>query len=172
MGSAPHFPSCRFLLDGIKVRDEPGLRHLRYIKCRVKSTACFPWHLSVQMTNTTTARLRHQRPANASDLEPLFCNSSKLPLSKMNTRRQAHATRSIRASSPRPYSSLRANKILRVRIYHRSYGSHVTLSTGQPGKPQIAGAKQGSRDKPAISEREATRLDWMRRLRPKPHRRC
>lgn len=25
MGRAPHFPSCRFLLDEIKVCDEPGL---------------------------------------------------------------------------------------------------------------------------------------------------
>ena len=139
---------------------------------RVKLTPCFPYHLSVQMANTATARLRHQRPANACDLAPLLCNSSKIPLSKMTTHHDAHATRNIRASSPSPPSSLRANKILRVRIYHRSHGSHVTLPAGKPGKSQRAGAKHGPRHKRAVSEREATRLDWMRRLRPKPHRRC
>jgi hypothetical protein len=148
-------------------------RHVRYIMRRVRETPCLCCHLSAEMSNTATARrLRHQRLANACDLVPLLSNSSKLPLPNMTTRHDTNAGRSIRADSPSPPSSRRANKILRVRIYRRSHGAHVTLPAGHPGKSQRTGANHGPRQKRAVSEREATRLDWMRRLRPKPHRRC
>ncbi|CRL30940.1 unnamed protein product [Penicillium camemberti] len=107
------------------------------------------------MANITTARqLRHPRLANACDLASLLCDSSKIPPSKVATRHNTNAGRNIRAGSPSPPSSRRANKSL------------------QPGKTQRKGAKNGPRHKRAVSEREATRLDWMRRLRPMPHRRC
>ncbi|KAI3092999.1 hypothetical protein CBS147333_10159 [Penicillium roqueforti] len=120
----------------------------------------------------TARRLRHQRLASDCDLTPLLSDSSKLPPPNMTTRHDTNAGRNIRADSPSPPSSRRANKILQVRIHLRSHGSHVTLLAGQPGKSQRTGAKNGPRQERAVSEREATRLDWMRRLRPKPHRRC
>ncbi|KAJ5244634.1 hypothetical protein N7489_004730 [Penicillium chrysogenum] len=111
---------------------------------------------------------RRQRLASAHDLTPLLCDSSKLLPSKMITR---HAGRNIRTDSSSPPSQ-RAKKVLEMRIHHRFHGSHVTFLEGQPGRPQRKGAKESPRRKRAISEREAIRLDWMRRLRPKPHRRC
>ena len=127
---------------------------------------------SVRMANTATVRrLRHQNLASECDLTPLLCDFSKLPSSKMATRHDTTAGRNIRSDSPSP-PSRRANKILRVRIHHRPHGSRVTLIAGKLGKFQRKGAKRGWRQKRAVSEREATRLDWMRRLRPKPHRRC
>jgi hypothetical protein len=140
---------------------------------RVRSTSHFPCHLSVQIVNSTTARkLRHPRLANACDLASLRCDSSKIPLSKMAARRDTNSGHNIRADSPSPPSSRRANKTLQVRIHHRSHGSRVTLQAGRPVKTQRKGTKKGPRHKRAVSEREATRLDWMRRLRPLPHRRC
>ncbi|KAI3091724.1 hypothetical protein CBS147333_10296 [Penicillium roqueforti] len=124
------------------------------------------------MANTATARrLRHQKLASDCDLAPFLSDSSKLPPSKMTTRHDTNAGRNIRADSPSPPSSRLVNRILQVRIHHRTHGSRVTLLAGQPGKSQRTGAKHGSRHKRTVSEREATRLDWMRRLRPKPHRR-
>ncbi|OQE41520.1 hypothetical protein PENNAL_c0730G11324, partial [Penicillium nalgiovense] len=80
-----------------------------------------------------------------------------------------HAGRNIRTDSSSPPSQ-RAKKVLEMRIHHRFDGSHVTFR--QPERPQRMGAREGRRRKRAVSEREAIRLDWMRRLRPKPHRRC
>ncbi|KZN94194.1 hypothetical protein EN45_043830 [Penicillium chrysogenum] len=116
---------------------------------------------------TPTARRPHcQRPASDHYLTPLPCDSSKLLPSKMITR---HAGRNIRTDSSSPPSQ-RAKKVLEMRIHHRFHGSHVTFR--KPGRPQRKGAKESPRRKGAISEREAIRLDWMGRLRPKPHRRC
>jgi hypothetical protein len=42
MGRAPHFPSCRFLLDEIKVCDGPGLVENRLKIVRQKWGV--PWH--------------------------------------------------------------------------------------------------------------------------------
>ncbi|OQE33212.1 hypothetical protein PENNAL_c0907G06970, partial [Penicillium nalgiovense] len=83
-----------------------------------------------------------------------------------------HAGRNIRTDSSSPPSSRRAKKILEMRIHHRFHGSHVTFLKGQSGRPQRKGSKESPRRKRAASVREAIRLDWMRRLRPKPHRRC
>lgn len=128
---------------------------------------------SVRMANTATVRrLRHQNLASDCDLTPLLCDFSKLPPSNMATRQDTNAGRNIRVDSPSPPSSRRANKIIRVRIRHRPHGSRVTLLAGQLGKSQRKSAKKGWRQKRAVSEREATRMDWMRRLRPKPYRRC
>ncbi|OQE67203.1 hypothetical protein PENNAL_c0175G06306 [Penicillium nalgiovense] len=125
------------------------------------------------MAMTATARrLPHQRLASDCDLTPLLSDSSKLPPPSMTTRHDTNAGRNIRADSPSPPSSRRANKILQVRIHHRTHGSRFTLLAGQPGRSQRKGAKKGPRQKRAVFEREATRLGWMRRLRPMPHRRC
>ncbi|OQE54310.1 hypothetical protein PENNAL_c0449G09535 [Penicillium nalgiovense] len=113
----------------------------------------------------TARRPRRQRLASDYDLMPLLCDSSNLLPSKMITRR---AGRNIGTDSSSPPSQ-RAKKILEMRIHHRFDGSHVTFR--KPGRPQRKGAKESPRRKQAISEREAARLDWMRRLRPKPHRR-
>ncbi|KAJ9475630.1 hypothetical protein PENNAL_c0407G05994 [Penicillium nalgiovense] len=114
----------------------------------------------------TARRPRRQGLASDHDLMPLLCDSSKLLPSKMITR---HAGRNIGTDSSSPPSQ-RAKKILEMRIHHQFDGSHVTFR--QPGRPQRKGAKESTRRKRAILEREAVRLDWMRRLRPKPHRRC
>ncbi|KAJ5244968.1 hypothetical protein N7489_005064 [Penicillium chrysogenum] len=116
----------------------------------------------------TARRPRRQRLASDYDLMPLLCDSSNLLPSKMITR---HAGRNIRTDSLSPPLQ-RAKKVLEMRIHRRFHGSHVTFLEGQPGRPQRKGAKETPRRKGAISEREAIRLDWMRRLRPKPHRRC
>ncbi|OQE11194.1 hypothetical protein PENFLA_c078G09359 [Penicillium flavigenum] len=118
---------------------------------------------------TLTARWpRRQRLASAHDLTPLLCDSSKLLLSNLITR---HTGRNIRTDSSSPPSQ-RAKKVLKMRFHHRFHGSQVTSLEGQPGRLQRKGAKESLRRKRAVSEREAIRLDWMRRLRPKPHRRC
>ncbi|KAF2995491.1 hypothetical protein E8E15_000142 [Penicillium rubens] len=125
------------------------------------------------MAMTATARrLRHQKLTSNCDLAPFMCDSSKLSPSKMTTRHDTNAGRNIRGDSPSPPSSRRANKILQVTIHHRTHGSCFTLLAGQPGKSQRKGAKKGPRQKRAVFEREATRLGWMRRLRPMSHRRC
>jgi hypothetical protein len=140
---------------------------LEYILSRVGSTPCHLCHLSVKIAMTPTARRpRRQRLASDHDLTPLLCDSSKLLPSKMITR---HAGRNIRTDSSCPPSSRRAKKILEMRIHHRFHGSHVTFLEGQPGRPQRKGAKESPRRKRAVSVREAIRLDWMRRLHPKPH---
>ncbi|CAP99996.1 hypothetical protein PCH_Pc22g27080 [Penicillium rubens Wisconsin 54-1255] len=81
-----------------------------------------------------------------------------------------HAGRNIRTDSLSPPLQ-RAKKVLEMRIHRRFHGSHVTFLEGQPGRHRRKGAKETPRRKGAISEREAIRLDWMRRTRPKPHRR-
>ncbi|OQE71585.1 hypothetical protein PENNAL_c0103G05321 [Penicillium nalgiovense] len=120
----------------------------------------------------TARRIRRQRVTSDYDLAPLLCDSSKLPPFKMATDHHTHASRNIRADPPSPPSSRQAKKILRVRIHHRSHGSHVTPLTGRPSKSQKKGTKTNPHQKRADSEREATRLDWIRRLRPMPHRLC
>ena len=118
---------------------------------------------SIQMANTATVRrLCHQNLASDCDLMPLLCDFSKLPSSKMATRHDTNAGRNIRPDSPSPPSLRRANKIIQVRIHHRPHGLCVTLLAGQLGKSPRKGAKKGWRQKRAISEREAARLDWMR----------
>ncbi|KAI1828860.1 hypothetical protein DTO027I6_10207 [Penicillium roqueforti] len=114
----------------------------------------------------TARRPCRQRLASAHDLTPLLCDPSKLLPSNMITR---HAGRNIRTDSSSPPSQ-RAKKVVEMRIHHRFHGSHVTFR--QPERPQRKGAKERRHRKRAVSEREAIRLDWMRRLRPKPHRRC
>ncbi|KAF3012720.1 hypothetical protein E8E15_000131 [Penicillium rubens] len=116
----------------------------------------------------TARRPRHQRLASDYDLMPLLCDSSNLLPPKMITR---HTGRNIRTDSLSPPLQ-RAKKVLEMRIHRRFHGSHVTFPEGQPGRPQRKGAKETPRRKGAISEREAIRLDWMRRLRPRPCRRC
>jgi hypothetical protein len=90
----------------------------------------------------------------------------------MAIRQDTNSGRNIRTGLPSPPSLRRANKTIRVRIYHRPRGSYSTHLAGHPAKSEIKGAKNGLRQNHAVSEREATRLDWMRRLRPMPHRRC
>ncbi|KAJ5544013.1 hypothetical protein N7494_005292 [Penicillium frequentans] len=98
----------------------------------------------------------------------LQCDS-KPPLTKMTTRHGTYAGRDVCTDSPSLTSS-RA-KAMRTNVHCGYHVPPVSLLPRSSGRFPRKGSHKNTRKTRAISEQEATRLDWMRRLRPKPHRR-
>ncbi|KAJ5982730.1 hypothetical protein N7451_012830 [Penicillium sp. IBT 35674x] len=64
-----------------------------------------------------------------------------------------------------------AKMTIRKRIRSQAHGQHFSLLVGQPDIDRKEPTKN-NQSKERTPSQEALRLDWMRRLRPKPHRRA
>jgi hypothetical protein len=122
---------------------------------------------AIARTGMTPSALRSGRQSakNDSELLPLLRDDSEPP-KKKSTRYDAHTY--AKALPPIPPGR---TQTLRMRIRNIYHGAQVSLLIEPPdhrGRIKYHNCTRQMRKAPAT---EVVRLDWMRRLRPKPHRR-
>ncbi|KAJ5654908.1 hypothetical protein N7490_002094 [Penicillium lividum] len=113
-----------------------------------------------------TRSSKHQEDRNDPERVTLLgdtCDSPKRTASLRHGRDASGVSRRIRIRDA-------AKMTIRMRIRSQARGQQFSLLVGRPDIDRI-GPTRNDRSKEETTTPEALRLDWMRRLRPKPHRR-
>jgi len=116
-------------------------------------------------------RSRRQSVRNESELTSLLSDTSESPPRKTITPYDAYDRRNADENTLTSLSSGRTRTILRLRFRNGSHGSRVSLLAEPSDHHDAEKSVKRTRQKRKVFEQEAMRLNWMRRLRPKPHRR-
>ena len=121
------------------------------------------------LTDMAPITRRSNRRGARTDPELISLLASDLPHEPMLTRHGQTARRQTDANPRRLDTPAQSKVTLRVRIRNGSHGTRVSFLAGpaDPDRKKYHTKREQKQKNPA---QEALRLDWMQRLRPRPHR--
>jgi hypothetical protein len=124
---------------------------------------------AIFLTDMAPITRRSNRKGASIDPELMSLLASDPPHEPMLTRHGQKAQRQTDAHPRRLDTPAQSRVTLRVRIRNGSHGTRVSFVSGptNPDRKKYHTKREQKQKNPA---QEAVRLDWMRRLRPRPHR--